>query len=82
MAAPFFRLARIMQRFAHREVTARKYPIIGNLSAAGDRPLNPVAMQRLSFDRVTTPGRRDLAQPAATEHGTPRPIELFSQELD
>jgi hypothetical protein len=28
MAAPFFRLARIMQRFAHREVTARKYPII------------------------------------------------------
>ena len=35
---------------------------------------------RLSFDRVT-PGRRDLARPAATEHGTPRPIELFSQEL-
>jgi hypothetical protein len=34
MAAPFFRLARIMQRFAYgevtasREVTARKYPII------------------------------------------------------
>jgi hypothetical protein len=37
-------------------------------------------MQRLSFDRVT-PGRRDLARPAATEHGTPRSIELFSQEL-
>jgi hypothetical protein len=37
-------------------------------------------MQRLSFDRVTL-GRRDLARPAATEHGTPRPIELFSQEL-
>ena len=28
VAAPFFRLDRIKQRFAHREVTARKYPII------------------------------------------------------
>jgi hypothetical protein len=41
MAAPFFQLARTMQRFAHREVTARKYATIGSLSAAGDRPLNP-----------------------------------------
>jgi hypothetical protein len=81
MAAPFFRsLCTYAALCTYREVTARKYPIIGSLSAAGDRPLNPVAMQRLSFDRVT-PGRRDLARPAATEHGTPRPIELFSQEL-